>query len=233
MRQVDEVAARREAEHLVLEHLQLGILEEFLGARRLLQDFQQFPQPAVLRPLGAAGPLLVVPVGGDTALGHLVHFVGPDLDLDALALGAEDAGMDRTVAVRLRRADVVLEAPRHHRIGAVDDAENLVDLLDGADHHPEGHDVGQLLEVDAVALHLAPDRIRLLLAPRDHRLDPVFVISRFELADDAGNALAGVLAQEIETGEDRVAGVGVDSANARSSSSFLISCMPMRSASGA
>ncbi len=50
---------------------------------------------------------------GDAELGDLVHLAGPDLRLDALTLGADDAGMERAVVVGLGRRDVVLEAARH------------------------------------------------------------------------------------------------------------------------
>ena len=45
-RQGDQLALGREAEHLVLEHLELGVLEEFLGVGRLVEDVDQAAQPA-------------------------------------------------------------------------------------------------------------------------------------------------------------------------------------------
>ena len=50
-RQGDQIALRREAEDLVLEHLELGVLEELLGPGRMLQDIEQLAQPAILPPV--------------------------------------------------------------------------------------------------------------------------------------------------------------------------------------
>ena len=52
-RQRDQIALGREAEHLILEHLELGVLEEFLGLRGVLEDIEQLAQPAILRAFGA------------------------------------------------------------------------------------------------------------------------------------------------------------------------------------
>jgi hypothetical protein len=47
-RQRDQIALGREAEHLVLEHLELGVLEELLRIVGVLEDVEQLAQPAVL-----------------------------------------------------------------------------------------------------------------------------------------------------------------------------------------
>src|SRR6266446_8116279 len=47
-RQGDQVALGRETEDLVLEHLELGMLEELLRARSMLENVKQLAQPAVL-----------------------------------------------------------------------------------------------------------------------------------------------------------------------------------------
>jgi hypothetical protein len=92
-RQGDQIALRGEGEHLILEHLELGVLEEFLGSGGVFEDVEEFAQPAVLRALGGAGALLVAPMRGNAQFGDLVHVAGADLDLDALLLGADHAGV--------------------------------------------------------------------------------------------------------------------------------------------
>ena len=75
-RQLDQLALRREAEHLVLVQLQLGVLQELVRRRGVLQDFQQVLHPAVLVHLLAVGlgvGRLVQPVRGDAVLGDVVH----------------------------------------------------------------------------------------------------------------------------------------------------------------
>ena len=46
-RQGDQPPLRREAEHLILEQLELGVLQEFLGIVALEQGVDQAPQPDV------------------------------------------------------------------------------------------------------------------------------------------------------------------------------------------
>ena len=125
-RQGDQVALGREAEHLVLEHLELGVLEEILGPGRVLEDVQQLADPAILLALGDPGALLVGPVRRHAELGQLVHVAGADLHLDLAPLRPDDRGVQRAVAVGLGRADEVLEAPGQHVVGAVDDAQGRV-----------------------------------------------------------------------------------------------------------
>src|SRR3954463_9078350 len=169
--QGDEVALGREAEHLVLEHLQLGVLKKVLWVRSMLQDFQQLADPAVLLAFRDTGHLLVGPMRGNTQLRDLVHISGADLNLDLAPLGADDGGVQGTVAVRLRRADVVFEPPGQHVVGAVNDAQGRVAGRQVADMDAERHDVRQLFEADVLALHLAPDGVGSLLATEDVGLD--------------------------------------------------------------
>src|SRR3546814_18451754 len=96
------------------------MLEEFFRARRVLEDFQELPEPAVLLPLRTA--LLVLPVCSDAEFRNLVHRPGAHLDFDALVFGSDDACVDGTVAVRLGNSEVVLEAARPATVVAVHDS---------------------------------------------------------------------------------------------------------------
>ena len=125
-RQGDQVALGREAEHLVGEHLELGVLEEVLGVGGMLEDVEKLADPAILLALGDPAFLLVAPVRRHPELGDLVHVAGADLDLDLAPLGTDDRGVQRAVAVGLGRADEVFEPPRQHMIGAVDHAQRGV-----------------------------------------------------------------------------------------------------------
>ena len=147
---------------------------------------------------------------GDAELGLAVHFPGPDLELDALLLGTDDGGMERAVVIALRRRDVVLEAVRHHGIGAVQRTERPVTVGDTVDHHAERHDVGELLEGNVLALHLAPYRIEALFAPRNPGLDPRFGERVFELVGDAGHEIAAPLPEKLKARLYRVARLGIE-----------------------
>ena len=92
-RQCDQIALGRETEDLILIHLELGILEKLLRVRGVLQNIEQFAQPAILATLVTRIRLFVCPVRRDAEFGDLVHFLGADLDLDTLTLRADDAGM--------------------------------------------------------------------------------------------------------------------------------------------
>ncbi len=84
-RQRDQPALRREAEHLVLIQLELGVLEEFVAGGGVVEDLQQVFHPgeaaAILR---AGDALLVAPMRGNAVIGHALHLGSADLHLDLL-----------------------------------------------------------------------------------------------------------------------------------------------------
>src|SRR5207248_2315177 len=100
-RQRYQIALRGKGEHLVLKHLELGVLEEFFRPRRMVEDIQELAQPAILRSLGRGSAMLVGPMRGDPELSDIVHLAGADLHLDALLLRPDDPGVQRAVIVRL------------------------------------------------------------------------------------------------------------------------------------
>src|SRR3546814_11510121 len=116
-------------------------------------NVEQLAHPAVLAAFDLRAVLLVYPVGSDAVFGHLVHVVGADLHLDAVALGPDDRRVQRAVAVRLGRRDEVLEAAGHHVIAAVQQAERMVAVTQRADDDTKCHAVGKLLEGDVLARH--------------------------------------------------------------------------------
>ena len=131
-RQRDQPALRREAEDLVVEQLELGVLQELLGAVAFRQRLHGAAQPLIgpalagQRGFVAAATVLVERMGRDAVFGDPVHLLGADLQFDALAARADHGGVQRAIVVLLGRRDVVLEPPRHARPGGVDDAEHRV-----------------------------------------------------------------------------------------------------------
>ncbi len=217
-RQRDQLALRGEAEHLVVEQLELGVLEEFLGVGALREDADGVAQPGeriglALEKLGRrAHVFLVEHVRGDAALGDLVHRLGADLQLDALVAGADHGGVDRAVVVLLRRRDVVLETPGHDRPVGVDDAERAIAGLDVVDDEAEAEDVGQLLEADRLAFHLGPDRERLLAAAIDPRAEPPVAQIVGELVLDLADQVAVALGERVEPLHHHRIGFGIEGA---------------------
>ena len=84
-RQLDQLALRREAEHLVLVELELGVFEKLVRRGGVFENFQQVLHPAELfqirlRRVG----LLVQPMRGDAVFRDHLHVRRADLNLDFL-----------------------------------------------------------------------------------------------------------------------------------------------------
>jgi hypothetical protein len=76
----------------------------------------------------------------------------------------------------------------------VHDAEAAVAVLLRRHDRAKRHDVAQLLEVEIVALHFLPDRVRRLLAADDLGFQVVATKRLVQLFDDAGNEHPSVVA---------------------------------------
>ena len=143
---------------------------------------------------------------GDAVLGDLVHLGGSDLHFDPLALRPDHRRVQGPVIVPFRGRDVVLEQARHHRIGAVDNAERLITRGGIVDDDAERDHVGQLLERDVLQFHLAPDGKRSLLTAYHRCLDPGRRQRVFQLVRDPVNQAGARRAQEFQALQDGVAG---------------------------
>src|SRR3546814_6778795 len=78
---LDQFALGRKGEHLALEHRKPRVLQQFLGAGRMVEDFEQVLQPRIILALGVR-TLLVSPMSGKALFGLFVHLARADLDLD-------------------------------------------------------------------------------------------------------------------------------------------------------
>ena len=123
-RQVLDVALRGEHEDLVLEDVELDALDELGRVRDVALPVEQLAQPGELGVVLAVGlrAFLVAPVRRDADLADLVHRVGPDLDLERLAVERDDRGVERLVEVVLGDRDVVVELARDRPPERVHDA---------------------------------------------------------------------------------------------------------------
>ena len=147
---------------------------------------------------------------GDAVFGDVVHFPRADLQFDALLAGTDHGRVDRAIVVLLRRRDVILEAPRHDRPGRVHDAERLIAIPDGLDDDAEGEQIGQLLEADRLALHLAPDRVRPLLPPLHHRRDAAIGELLGQLLFDVGGEIVIALGECRQPLGDDAIGIRIE-----------------------
>ena len=160
-------------------------------------------------PVETIGLILVAPVRRHPVLGHPVHRLGADLHLDAQAARPNYRRMQRAIVVRLGRRDEVLEPLRHHRPGAVNDAERAVTVVLALDDDAEAVDVRQGRKADCLALQLAPDGIGRLLSPLDPRLHPGFGQDALDLGRDGLDGAAVLELQRLQTPLDGDAGRGV------------------------
>src|SRR6185295_15853268 len=115
------------------------------------------------------------PVRGDTVFGDLVHLLGANLDFAGLPAGDQHSCMQRAIHALFGHRDVVIELARHRRPHAVDDPQYLVALAHIGDDHTDGELVVDLVETDALALHLAIDRVDMFGTPGDIGRDALFI----------------------------------------------------------
>src|SRR5690606_16529412 len=142
--------------------------------------------------------ILVECVGSDAVLRRDMHGLGTQLQLDALVARADDRGVDRAVAVLLRRRDVVLEATGHGAPVCMDEAERAVAVLDAGADHAKAVEIGELLERYLAVLHLPPDRVGLLFAPGHFGSEIGFRQLRHEILTDLLDESLVVLVQTIQ-----------------------------------
>ena len=169
--QVDHVAHGGEHEHLVGEHIHLQGVDEVLGVGALLVLQQAADPLVVFLVAGALAVLLVLPVGGDAVLGHLVHLPGADLHLEGDAVLAHHRGVQTLVHIGLGGADIVLEPAQDGVVEIVDDAQHVVAVGHRVHDHPEGDQVKDVVELLVLGVHLAVDAVGVLQPPADDALD--------------------------------------------------------------
>ena len=150
--------------------VELQRVQELDGVVRLLVDVGDPLHPRDLA--GRVALFLVAPVRRDPVLGPAVHLLGADLDLDRLAVEADDRRVQRLVEVELRRIDVVLEAALHRRPQGVHRSERRPAVLLRGHDHPDRDEIVDLVELLAPHDHLLVDAPEVLRAPGDLGLDP-------------------------------------------------------------
>ena len=155
-----DLALGREAVHLLGVEVDLERVQELVRVLDLLLPLEHLAQPGeglvVLVEAGLA--LLVLPVGRDALLGHAVHLLGADLDLEGLALVADDRGVQRLVAVGARHGDEVLDPSGHRPPEVVDHPERRVAVGHVRHQHAQGHEVVDLAaESDSLTVTITPN----------------------------------------------------------------------------
>ena len=174
-RHVDHIALGRKDEYLVREQVNLDVFDKVLGLGVLL-GFKQLANPRE-RFLVAllVQTLLVLPVRRYTVFRHFMHLYGTNLHLKRDACSADDRRMQRLIAIRLRRGDIVLEAARNRLVQVVNVAEHVVAVRHGIDNDAHGADIINLVDGLVLGIHFAVDRVNMLDAGRNRVVDVRFL----------------------------------------------------------
>ncbi len=189
--QVDDVAFGCEDEDAVLEDVDFHRFERveiFLGAFDGELAVDEIFDPGHFAGIGSGGffaGLVVLPVGGDTTFGLVVHGLGADLEFDNFAAVAEDGGMQRLIAVGFGLGDVVFDPATHWFPELMDDAEGGVTVADGWDDHTEGDKVVDTDDIAIVFEEFFIKTVEMFDATTDGgKFDVVFLQSGFEFFGD-------------------------------------------------
>ena len=206
------LALGREAVDLLGVEVELERVQELVGVLDLLLPLEELAQPGeglvVLVEAGAA--LLVLPVGGDPLLGDAVHLPGADLHLEGMALVADHRGVERLVAVGPRHGDEVLDAAGHRAPEVVEHAEGGVAVGYGRHHDAQGHEVVDLVEVDALPAQLLVDGVEALDAPLQGRLEARRLELLRDRALDLLDEVGGLLPPPLDPRGQALVGIGVE-----------------------
>ena len=143
----------------------------------------------------------------DAEFVDLMHPAGADLQLDPLIGGADHTSVDRLIAVRLRRREIVFEPAGNGLMPTMHHAQGGVAIAFVRDDDAESDDVGELLERDALLPHLGPDRIGRLFAACNFGLDAGVAHFGLQGRDDLVDDVPALAAQIVEPLDDRRAGV--------------------------
>ena len=107
------------------------------------------------------------PVRRNAVLGLIVHFRSPDLNLDNLAVGAENSGVQRLIAVGLWHSDVIFNKTGKRFPARVDYAKRSVAILDSGDNDAKRDQVMDFFHVHVVLNEFAPEAVVVLGARVD------------------------------------------------------------------
>ena len=166
---------------------QLEVIQKVDGVfRRRVERIADLFEPLVQLVLVLRnGLLLVLPVGGHSPFGDVVHALRADLHLDPYAVGAHHRRVQRLVTVGFRGVDPVAQAVGLGRVDVRDRGIDLVTLRlfrrEGQrfEDDADGEQIVDLFERNLFALHLHPDRVDALDTGRNLEIDAV-VPQRFD-----------------------------------------------------
>ena len=149
-------------------------------------------------------------MGGNAVLGLLMHLVGSNLNLERASRGADDRRVERLVVIDLGHGDIVFKATGHGVPQRVHRAERGVAIAHRMRDDAQCHQVVDLGEFLALALHLLVDGPIVLGTAVDLE---VFQANAVELVgerlDGLGQIALANLARLRHHARDALVGVGL------------------------
>src|SRR5690554_6127064 len=132
--QLHNFTPRGEHIDLIREEIHFYVFNKLERVVRALAHFHQALNPAVhsrLVDARSAGRLVFIhPVGRNTIVGNVFHFLGTNLDFD-IYVHTEKSGVQRLVTIGLGHSNIVFKPARHWLIKAVNSAKNPVTVVFG------------------------------------------------------------------------------------------------------
>ena len=163
-----DLALGRKDKNLLVKQVDLQRVQVFLGIGDLVRrsPIKRMFEPVnlVVQTLGIIGlrrrrsaRFLIQPVGGNAVLGLLMHLVGSNLNLERTSRGADNRRVERLVVIDLGHGDIVFKATGHGVPQRMHRAERGVAIAHRMGDDAQCHQVVDLGELLALALHLLVD----------------------------------------------------------------------------
>ncbi|CAM5201013.1 hypothetical protein CDEF62S_01541 [Castellaniella defragrans] len=169
--QGQDLALGREDVHGVGKQVDLDVLQEFAGVSGLALDVEQRLQPLVRAPLQVverrAVLLFVEPVRGHAFFGHVVHVSRAELEFYRRAVGPDQRGVERLVAIHFGDGDIVLELARDRPVELVQRPHCQIAFRQRVDDHAKAVDVEHVRKRLLLLDHLFIDAVEGFFAARD------------------------------------------------------------------
>ena len=180
-RQLHYVAFRTDGVYAIFKEIAANLLEQ---VSVIVSGLEQLPQETnLLIKRGARGAaFLVSPVCRDAELCMLMHLLRANLNLNCLAIGANNGRVQRPVVVLFRIRDVIVELARNVRPQVVHDTQGCIARVDIVNEYAHGANVVQRIEAQTFALHFSPNTVDVLGSAGDRGRHLMF----FEFAVQCG-----------------------------------------------
>ena len=216
-----DLALGRKDKNLLVKQVDLQRVQVFLSVGDLVRrrPIERMFEPVnlVVQTLGIIGlrrrrsaRLLIEPVGGNAVLGLLMHLVGSNLNLERAGRGADNRRMERLVVIDLGHGDIVFKATGHGVPQRMYRTECGVAIAHRMRDDAQCHQVVDLGEFLALALHLLVDGPIVLGAAIDlEALQANAVELVGERLDGLGQIAFANLARLRHHARDALVGIGL------------------------